>query len=49
MSTCSVDPLGTGNHSDDLIEVYHGHTTPTLVCGYHFTYWPELVGRGARA
>jgi predicted nucleic acid-binding Zn-ribbon protein len=23
------------NHSDDLIVVYHGSTTPKLLCGYH--------------
>lgn len=46
-SICTVDPLGTGNHSDDLVEVYHGCATPALVCGYHATYWPELVHTAA--
>lgn len=42
---CKVDPFGTGNHSDDLFEVYRGGTTPTYVCGYHYTYWHLTAGR----
>lgn len=33
MSVCQYDD-GL-SHSDDLIEVYHGRTTPTLLCGKH--------------
>lgn len=25
----------TDNHSADIIEVWHGRTTPTYLCGYH--------------
>lgn len=27
------------NHSDDEVDVYHGSTTPTKLCGYHAS-WP---------
>lgn len=46
--TCQLDPLGTGNHSDDVTAVYHGRTEPTYVCGYHLTYWPDLVAQANR-
>lgn len=45
LERCQVDPMGSGVHSDDMVAVYHGSTTPTMVCGYHATYWPELVGK----
>jgi formylmethanofuran dehydrogenase subunit E len=23
------------HHSTDIVSVYHGHATPTILCGYH--------------
>jgi hypothetical protein len=28
-----------GNHSRDVLQVWHGATTPTYVCGYHEQRW----------
>lgn len=46
MKTCQH--TATPNHSSDLLEVFHGKTEPTIVCGYHFHNWglpnPELEG-----
>lgn len=39
MTECTFDPLGTGNHSDDLVAVWHGTPVPLVVCGYHAAYW----------
>lgn len=45
-SKCTLDPMGSGVHSDDLFEVHMGRPDgPALVCGYHYTYWPELVAQ----
>lgn len=37
MSAC--ESTATPHHSDDLIEVYTGTTTPRILCGYHLTYF----------
>lgn len=31
------------NHSTDLVTVFHGHTEPATACGFHATYYPQLV------
>lgn len=45
MSTrCQVTPSTAPNHSDDILEVWHGKPAPLYVCGYHFHMYdgPEL-------
>lgn len=29
------------NHSDDVIELWHGAETPAYGCGYHATYFAD--------
>ncbi len=33
--TASCVYVDEDNHSDDILEVYHGKPEPTFVCGYH--------------
>lgn len=37
------------NHSDDIVDVYHGSTTPTHLCGYHTTWNLNEVLKAIRA
>ena len=42
MSAHTCQSTATPHHSDDLFAVHAGSTTPTYLCGYHFTYYyPE--------
>lgn len=44
-SACPVDPFGSGVHSEDHVAVFCGRPAPVVVCGYHATYFPELVAQ----
>ena len=49
---CIVPDLLRGvrmHHSDDLTEVHHGYATPTLVCGFHATYYMPEVAEARKA
>ena len=36
------------NHSEDKIDVFHGHTTPTRLCGFHASWDLNVVLRAIR-
>lgn len=33
------------HHSKDVVEVWHGRTTPAIACGFHAQYFTESVVR----
>lgn len=54
VSACQLDPYGSGIHSSDVLriprvrwdnEAGKPEHRAIHVCGYHRTYWPELVAR----
>lgn len=30
------------NHSEDMHEIWHGHTSPARLCGHHASQRPDL-------
>jgi hypothetical protein len=37
------------NHSDDIVEVWHGETEPAVLCGFHATFPPADLWDAVRA
>lgn len=33
----------SNNHSEDTHEIYHGHPSPAIACGYHATHFRREV------
>jgi hypothetical protein len=48
MSDCMIPNPLRGvkmSHSDDVVEIYHGHTEPAVACGFHARYYLDEVFR----